>query len=98
MNTIFKTTFLLLASLAFVSCEREIDNATSTQTFDTRESEVRPYPIDTCLVSGEELGSMGEPVTFVHQGQEIKLCCDACQPKFEEDPAKYLAELSSKAE
>lgn len=54
---------------------------------------VKPYPLDTCIVSDEKLGSMGKPVVFTHEGQEIKLCCKSCKPKFIKDPAKYLAKL-----
>ena len=54
---------------------------------------VKPYPLDTCLVSDEKLGSMGKPVVFTHEGQEIKLCCKSCRPKFKKDPAKYLKKL-----
>lgn len=54
---------------------------------------VKPYPLDTCLVSGEKLGEMGKPVVFTHEGQEIKLCCKSCKPKFEKEPAKYLEKL-----
>ena len=54
---------------------------------------VKPYPLDTCIVSGEKLGEMGKPVVFTHDGQEIKLCCKACKPKFEKEPAKYLEKL-----
>ena len=45
----------------------------------------------TCPVSGEELGSMGEPVVVMHDGKEVKLCCDSCLPKFNAYPAKYAA-------
>ena len=31
--------------------------------------------------------------TKVYDGQEIKFCCKACVPKFEKNPAKYLAKL-----
>ncbi|MEK7952845.1 hypothetical protein [Luteolibacter soli] len=55
----------------------------------------KPYPLNVCLVSGEKLGGMGEPVIIVHNGQEIKFCCEHCQPKFEKDPAKYLAKLEA---
>jgi len=51
------------------------------------------YPLDVCLVSGEKLGGMGEPVRIVYEGREIKFCCDMCQPKFEKSPEKYLAKL-----
>jgi YHS domain-containing protein len=53
----------------------------------------RPYPLDTCLVSGGKLGSMGEPVTYLYEGQEIRLCCAGCIPRFEKDPAKYMKKL-----
>lgn len=46
-----------------------------------------------CPVSGEELGSMGDPVIVMHEGKEIKLCCDSCVPKFNADPAKFAAKL-----
>ena len=54
---------------------------------------VKPYPLDTCIVSDEKLGSMGNPVVFTHEGQEIKLCCKSCKPKFLKDPATYLKKL-----
>lgn len=59
--------------------------------------EAKPYPLDKCLVSDEKLGSMGEPIVLVHEGQVVKFCCESCQPKFEKDPAKYLAKLSPEA-
>ncbi|MEN3939792.1 hypothetical protein WJU23_00740 [Prosthecobacter sp. SYSU 5D2] len=54
----------------------------------------KPYPLDTCIVSGNKLGSMGTPVTKVHQGQEVKFCCEPCVEEFEENPAKFMAKLS----
>ncbi len=51
------------------------------------------YPLTTCVVSGEELGSMGEPVVLVHEGTTVKFCCDKCLPKFNENPGAYLAKL-----
>lgn len=54
-----------------------------------------PYPLDTCVVSGEKLGADPDmkPYTFVHNGQEIKLCCKSCLKDFNADPEKYLARL-----
>mgnify|MGYP000194558028 CR=1 FL=1 len=54
---------------------------------------VIPYSLDTCLVSGEKLGSMGDPVVIQHEGHEIKFCCDSCVPKFKKEPASYLEKL-----
>ena len=55
-----------------------------------------PYTLDTCPVSGEKLGSMGAPVVYVHEGQEVKLCCKSCLPDFKKEPAKFLAKLAAK--
>lgn len=54
------------------------------------------YPLETCIVSGEKLGEMGKPYVFVHKGTEVKLCCETCRPKFDKNPAKYLAKLDAK--
>ena len=51
------------------------------------------YPLKTCLVSDNELGSMGKVVTKVYQDQEVKLCCKPCIKKFDANPAKYLGKL-----
>ena len=58
-------------------------------------SEVKPYLLEQCLVSGEELGSMGEPTVLTYKGQEIKLCCNDCVEGFNKEPEKYLAALHS---
>jgi len=55
----------------------------------------KPYPLDTCVVSGEKLGEMGDPYVFTQDGQEIKLCCKNCLKKFNKDPEKYLKKLAS---
>jgi YHS domain-containing protein len=54
---------------------------------------VKPYPLKDCLVTGNELGSMGKPISKVYDGQEIRFCCKPCVKKFEANPAKYLAML-----
>ena len=53
----------------------------------------KPYPIETCIVSGSKLGSMGKVVVKSHEGLEIKFCCKPCVKKFDANPAKYLARL-----
>ena len=53
-----------------------------------------PYPLKTCVVSGDKLGEMGDPIVFVYTNksinQEIKFCCPSCKPKFIADPDKYM--------
>ncbi len=54
---------------------------------------VKPYPLKTCVVSGETLGEMGNPYVFVFHGQELKLCCKGCLKTFSKEPEKYLAKM-----
>lgn len=53
----------------------------------------KAYPLKTCIVSDEDLGSMGDPYVFTHEGQEIKLCCKSCQKDFKKNPSKFLKKL-----
>lgn len=55
------------------------------------------YPLTTCVVGGEKLGSMGKPYVLTHEGREVRLCCKACEPKFKADPAKYIKKLDDAA-
>jgi len=60
---------------------------------DTAKPDLKPYPLNTCLVSGEKLGTMGEPHVINHKGQEIKFCCKGCVKDFNKDPDTYLKKL-----
>jgi hypothetical protein len=60
---------------------------------DKKDAKTKAYPLETCIVSDEKLGEMGEPYAFVHEGQEIKLCCKPCQKDFNKNPKKYLKKL-----
>jgi len=56
------------------------------------------YPLDTCVVSGEKLGSMGQPYDHIHRaaGQPdrlVRFCCKGCVRDFKKDPAAYLKKL-----
>lgn len=53
------------------------------------------YLLDTCVVSGESLGEMGEPVDFVYGNRLIRLCCKGCIDEFKKQPAQYLAKLDA---
>ena len=56
---------------------------------------VKPYPFETCVVTDEKLGAdpSMKPYVFVHEGQEVKLCCKACLKDFKKDQAKYLKKI-----
>ncbi|MEQ9616548.1 MAG: hypothetical protein RLN60_00770 [Phycisphaerales bacterium] len=63
---------------------------------DVIEAQLMHYPIGTCIVAGGELGSMGEPVNYVHEGRLVRFCCAMCEPTFKKDPEKFLSELDKK--
>ena len=54
------------------------------------EKKLKPYPLKTCVVSGEKLGEMGDPYVWEYEGREIKFCCKGCVKDFKKDPAKYI--------
>ena len=56
-------------------------------------SGAKPYPLKTCIVTGNALNSMGDEQSIVHEGRVIKFCCEPCVEKFKKNPAKYLAKL-----
>ena len=60
------------------------------------------YPLKTCLVSDEPLGSMGEATPYVHRvagkpDRVIFVCCEGCIDDFKADPAKYLKKVDDAA-
>ena len=57
----------------------------------------KPYPLKTCIISGEKLGSMGKPAVLVVEGQEVQFCCKNCIKDFNKDPKKYLKEIAAKS-
>ena len=87
-----KAISLLFASIAIVlgcvSCE-----TTQTQGAAETAATVKPYPLDTCLVTDEGLESKGGSFTMVHEDREVKVCCFACKIAFKDEPDRYLAKL-----
>jgi len=59
----------------------------------------KPYPLNTCVVSGEKLGADPDmkPYSFVRDGQEVKLCCKSCLKKFDKSPETYMKKISEAA-
>lgn len=52
-----------------------------------------PYPFNTCPISGEDLGTMGEPIVKTYNSREVKFCCQMCVPRFEKDLVESLAKI-----
>jgi hypothetical protein len=60
------------------------------------------YPLKTCVVSGEALGSMGDFVNYVHKepgkpDRVVRFCCEGCIDDFKKEPAKYLKKIDDAA-
>lgn len=77
----------------------QMQSATQTQQTETtaKMDTPKPYPLDYCIVSGEELGSMGDPIVKEYNGHTVKFCCNRCVKTFEKDPAMYIAKIDSAA-
>jgi hypothetical protein len=85
MNSALSQVWILLLVFGLVGCTSEPEDTV----------EAIPYPLETCLVSDELIGEDPdmEPYAFVHEGQEIKLCCKSCLKSFDKEPEKYLVKL-----
>ena len=55
----------------------------------------KPYPLATCIVSGEKLGGMGDAYVHTYQDREIKFCCKGCLKDFNKDAAGYLKKIDA---
>jgi YHS domain-containing protein len=90
--------FLFIISISlgiFASCSTQIPEPAddSNDTESNASAKVDSYPLKVCVVSGEELGGMGEPYVHNHEGVTVKFCCEPCLKKFNKEPEVYLAKL-----
>ena len=67
--THLNTAIVIAAFLVTASVARAADN---------KSEKLKPYPLETCVVSGEKLGEMGKPFVYQYEGREIKFCCKNC--------------------
>jgi hypothetical protein len=54
-----------------------------------------PYPLKTCLVSGDKFSATEKPFSFVYEEREIKFCCQDCMKDFKKDTAKFMKVLAA---
>ena len=75
----------------------EKDQASFMQKLDDAiiEAQLADYPAETCPISGQKLGAMGDPFNFVYQDRLVRLCCGGCLDKFNNDPATAIAAVYS---
>ena len=57
------------------------------------EQQMAGYPLTTCPVSLEPLGSMGDPVDYVYNNRLVRFCCKGCLRGFKKNPGPVLAVL-----
>lgn len=83
------------------NCEKKVkaDPTAALEKLDaaTKEAQGKTYALKTCPVSGEELGSMGDPVELVVANRLIKLCCKGCLKGVEKDPAGVISKVDAAA-
>ena len=90
--------FLFTISISlgiFASCSTQapVPADDSNDTESNASAKADGYPLKVCVVSGEELGGMGEPYVHNHEGVTVKFCCKPCLKKFNKEPEVYLAKL-----
>ncbi|MFT7541172.1 MAG: hypothetical protein ACI9K5_002139 [Gammaproteobacteria bacterium] len=56
-------------------------------------AQLKHYPATTCLISGEELGGMGEPIDLLYGNTLVRLCCKGCVKGFWKNPQEHMAAL-----
>lgn len=91
-----KKTLLIVGALALLAVTPALVRAADTNTPSSSEkkADVKPYPLKTCIVSGDKFdGDMGKPVTLTYKGQEMKFCCKDCVKDFNKDPEKWIKKL-----
>ncbi len=57
----------------------------------------KDYPLESCPVSGEKLGSMGTPVDYLYGTRLVRLCCKGCVKEINKEPAAVLAKIDAAA-
>jgi hypothetical protein len=93
-SLLIATSLTISALIVFTGCQHsDHDHSTHSHT-SAATAAAKPYPLKTCMVTDEALDK--DAFTFVHKGQEIKLCCEGCREDFDKNPSKYLKKLAAK--
>lgn len=101
-SLLLSVALLAAGTSAFAQAEKEKKPATSPAESQAIAKARAEYPMKTCIVSDEPLGSMGDAVPYVHHvagkpDRVVFFCCDGCIDDFKGDPAKYLKKLDDAA-
>ena len=97
MNNNFKILFTITGTLAVTILPlmgyAQHDHTSHSVSAEHEKMKGDPYTLSTCPVSGQKLGSMGDPITVMYENRQIILCCAGCQAKFEKEPQTYLEKV-----
>jgi YHS domain-containing protein len=58
-------------------------------------NQIAAYPLNTCVISGQKLGSMGPPVDYVYGNRFVRFCFWGCVDAFNENPTEGLAKIDA---
>lgn len=107
LNSLLPSVILCLAvSTAAVAADKHADHGSAPKAAPSAtEAEIiakarANYPLKSCLVSDEPLGSMGDAVGYVHRAagkpeRVVFVCCEGCIDDFKADPAKFLKKVDA---
>jgi YHS domain-containing protein len=93
---------MTLPALTVMAQKTETKPAAKTATKATatkvtaKTAKAAPVKFTACMVTGEKLGSMGEPIKVKYKDQEYPLCCEGCRATFNKNPEKYIKEAMAK--
>ena len=95
--------FLSASLLAILGCTNGSTDSDANSTapdVNQTSSQEAPYPLDFCVVSGNDFGEDPDmiPYVHIHNGTAIKFCCKPCLPRFEKDPERYLTFMKEEIE
>ena len=106
----FVPTTLLAVSIALAApafAQSQLQPVAEKKATKPTESEIiakarETYPLKKCLVSDEDLGSMGDATPYVHHeagkpDRVVFFCCEGCLDDFKKEPAKFLKKVDDAA-
>ena len=97
MKSTLRTALTLFVTLAFGPMLVAASPANPSKKSDAKSGpagQPKPYPLKVCIVTDNDLDSMSDESSLIHEGQTVKFCCPPCEKKFLKNPARYLAKLA----
>jgi YHS domain-containing protein len=87
------TALALTAGFADAAGETHPSSGHSQHQQESLKSGPAPYPLVTCPITGQKLGSMGAPLSRTYGNREVRFCCAGCPAQFEKNLKANLLKL-----